>query len=89
MNRNASATRAVITAGRTIERGSTRRPARAAEIADPPEPPAASAEASVVPVSALTPDSIVYTPCRPTEITRRRLSTSSAIAATTNGVASR
>jgi hypothetical protein len=89
MNRNAQATMAVITAGRTSERGSTLRPARAAAIADPSEPPAVPAEASAVPVSVFTPDSIAYTPCRPTEITRRRLRTSSAIAATANGVMSR
>ena len=56
--------------------------------ADPSEVPAASAAGPSV--SVFTPvDSIAYTPCRPTEITRRRFSTSSAIAAITNGVMSR
>ena len=40
--------------------------------------------------SVFTPvGSIVYTPCRPTAITRRRFWISSAIAASTNGVMSR
>lgn len=50
---------------------------------------AAVVSVAVAPASVFSPDSIVYTPCRPTVITRRRLSTSSAIAASTNGVMSR
>ena len=63
----------------------TSRP-RPRPVADPPEVASGSAAA---PASVFTPDSIVYTPCRPTEITRRRLSTSNAITASTNGVMSR
>jgi hypothetical protein len=78
----------MATPGRTSDRGSSCRPDRAAAIADPAGP-LVSPEAAVPLVSVFTPDSIVYTPCRPTVITRRRLRINNAIAATTNGVASR
>ena len=61
-------------------------------MADPPEgaPAPAPVSAAAASVSVFTPaDSIAYTPWRPTVMTRRRFSTSRAIAAITNGVMSR
>lgn len=80
------ATRAAATAGRTNDRGSTPRALRTVGLG------AASVAVGAVPAapsSVFTPDSMFYTPCRPTVITRRRLSTSNAITASTNGVMSR